>query len=226
MAKPAAREPLRRNSRANRARSLATARRELGRNPDVTLEELARAAGVVRRTPFGHFPGKEALLEALAEEAAESLRGALAAGVPSTRDESAELSLVRLAFSMWPVGDLDHVTEPHHQPAAPFPQGGVEVGQGVGQERRPVGHGETGAADAGVDDEERDHVFRVSQSGPQDRVVVHPQVRGEQGDATRTVPRSPQRVRAGSGAADSAAAAMLRAMPPKTAAWNGATPHQ
>lgn len=105
MAKPAAREPLRRNSRANRARILATARRELGRNPDVTLEELARAAGVVRRTPFGHFPGKEALLEALAEEAAESLRGAPAAGVPSTRDESAELSLARLAFSMWPVGD-------------------------------------------------------------------------------------------------------------------------
>ncbi|MCF1598907.1 TetR/AcrR family transcriptional regulator [Streptomyces muensis] len=104
MAKPVAREPLRRNSRANRARILATARRELGRNPDVTLEELARAAGVVRRTLFGHFPGREALLEALAEEAAESLRGALAAGVAAT-EESAERSLARLAFSMWPVGD-------------------------------------------------------------------------------------------------------------------------
>ncbi|MDX3044720.1 TetR/AcrR family transcriptional regulator, partial [Streptomyces caniscabiei] len=42
MSKPVAREPLRRNSRSNRARILATAREELGRNPDVTLEELAR----------------------------------------------------------------------------------------------------------------------------------------------------------------------------------------
>ncbi|GLP66470.1 hypothetical protein TUSST3_30900 [Streptomyces sp. TUS-ST3] len=72
-----AREPQRRNARSNRARILATARRELGRNPDITLEELARASGVVRRTLFGHFPGRAALLEALAEEAAESLRSAV-----------------------------------------------------------------------------------------------------------------------------------------------------
>ncbi|WP_328425638.1 TetR/AcrR family transcriptional regulator [Streptomyces sp. NBC_00443] len=105
MTKPVAREPLRRNARANRARILATARREFGRNPDVTLEELARAAGVVRRTLFGHFPGREALLEALAEEASESLRGALASGVQAVEGEPAEHSLARLAFSMWPVGD-------------------------------------------------------------------------------------------------------------------------
>lgn len=81
MTKPAAaREPLRRNSRSNRARILATARQELGRNPDVTLEELARAAGVVRRTLFGHFPGRAALLEALTEEASETLRLALVRG--------------------------------------------------------------------------------------------------------------------------------------------------
>ncbi|MFF6979210.1 helix-turn-helix domain-containing protein [Streptomyces sp. NPDC008343] len=105
MTKPVAREPLRRNARANRARILATARREFGRNPDVTLEELARAAGVVRRTLFGHFPGREALLEALAEEASESLRSALASGVQAVEGEPAERSLARLAFSMWPVGD-------------------------------------------------------------------------------------------------------------------------
>ena len=44
VSKPVAREPLRRNSRSNRARILATAREELGRNPDVTLEELAEKA--------------------------------------------------------------------------------------------------------------------------------------------------------------------------------------
>ncbi|WP_234541861.1 TetR/AcrR family transcriptional regulator [Streptomyces shenzhenensis] len=105
MSKPVAREPLRRNSRANRARILATARRELGRNPDLTLEELARAAGVVRRTLFGHFPGRAALLEALADEASGTVRSAVAAGVERAQGESVERALTRLVLSMWPVGD-------------------------------------------------------------------------------------------------------------------------
>ncbi|MGW1671745.1 TetR/AcrR family transcriptional regulator [Streptomyces sp. NPDC002324] len=103
MTKPVAREPLRRNSRSNRARILATAREELGRDPDITLEELARAAGVVRRTLFGHFPGRAALLEALAEEAAETLRTTVAAGPDPT--EPAERALAQFVFSLWPVGD-------------------------------------------------------------------------------------------------------------------------
>ncbi|USQ86333.1 TetR family transcriptional regulator [Streptomyces phaeoluteigriseus] len=103
MSKPVAREPMRRNSRSNRARILATARQELGRNPDVTLEELARASGVVRRTLFGHFPGRAALLEALAEEASEALRGAVADGVGP--EEPAEHALARFVIAIWPVGD-------------------------------------------------------------------------------------------------------------------------
>ncbi|MFF7867601.1 TetR/AcrR family transcriptional regulator [Streptomyces qaidamensis] len=103
MSKPVAREPLRRNARSNRARILATAREELGRNPDATLEELARAAGVVRRTLFGHFPGRAALLEALAEEAAETFRNAVEAGPEP--GESAERSLAWFVLRMWRVGD-------------------------------------------------------------------------------------------------------------------------
>ncbi|MFC8567284.1 TetR family transcriptional regulator [Streptomyces sp. NPDC057245] len=107
MTKPVAREPQRRNARSNRARILATARRELGRNPDTTLEELARAAGVVRRTLFGHFPGRTALLEALAEEASEALRGAMADGAERATDpaEPAERALARFTLLIWPVGD-------------------------------------------------------------------------------------------------------------------------
>lgn len=112
MTKPPARVPQRSNARSNRERILATARRELGRNPDITLEELARASGVVRRTLFGHFPGREALLEALAEEASEALRGALSADpAPSSgpeveaESESAERSFARFVLSMWTVGD-------------------------------------------------------------------------------------------------------------------------
>ncbi|MEU6185761.1 TetR family transcriptional regulator [Nocardia sp. NPDC047038] len=103
MSKPVGREPLRRNARSNRARILATAREELGRNPDVTLEELARAAGVVRRTLFGHFPGRAALLEALAEEAAETFRNAVEDGPEP--GESAERALAWFVLRMWRVGD-------------------------------------------------------------------------------------------------------------------------
>ncbi|KOY55503.1 MULTISPECIES: TetR family transcriptional regulator [unclassified Streptomyces] len=103
MSQPVGRVPQRRNARSNRARILATARQELGRNPDTTLEELARASGVVRRTLFGHFPGRAALLEALAEEAAEALQAAAAAGVKAA--DPAERALARFSLSMWPVGD-------------------------------------------------------------------------------------------------------------------------
>ncbi|MEU1054683.1 TetR/AcrR family transcriptional regulator [Streptomyces sp. NPDC005876] len=103
MSKPVVREPLRSHARSNRARILATARQELGRNPDATLEEIARAAGVVRRTVFGHFPGRAALLEALAEEASETLRGVVARQ-PGT-DETPERALARFVLDLWPVGD-------------------------------------------------------------------------------------------------------------------------
>ncbi|WLW50707.1 TetR/AcrR family transcriptional regulator [Streptomyces sp. YU58] len=103
MSKPVGREPVRRNARSNRARILATAREELGRNPDVTLEEVARAAGVVRRTVFGHFPGRAALLEALAEEAAETFRNAMEAGPEP--GESAERALAWFVLRLWRVGD-------------------------------------------------------------------------------------------------------------------------
>ena len=103
MPKPVVREPLRSNSRSNRARILATARQELGRNPDVTLEEIARAAGVVRRTLFGHFPGRAALLDALAEEASEALRGVVAREPDVV--EAPERALGRFVLSIWSVGD-------------------------------------------------------------------------------------------------------------------------
>lgn len=103
MSQSVGRVPQRRNARSNRARILATARQELGRNPDITLEELARAAGVVRRTLFGHFPGRAALLDVLAEEAAETLQAAVAVEAGVT--ESADLALARFSLSLWPVCD-------------------------------------------------------------------------------------------------------------------------
>jgi len=103
VSQPVGRVPQRRNARSNRARILATARQELGRDPDITLEELARAAGVVRRTLFGHFPGRAALLDALAEEAAEALQAAVADGAEVP--EPADRALARFTLALWPVGD-------------------------------------------------------------------------------------------------------------------------
>jgi len=97
------REPMRRNARSNRARILAAARHELGRNPDITLEEIARAAGVARRTLFGHFPGRAALVEALTEEASEALRTAMTCRPEPARTPDYELA--RLVLRIWPVGD-------------------------------------------------------------------------------------------------------------------------
>ena len=69
-----ARLPRRSHARSNHARILAAAREELSRDPDASLDEIARAAGVVRRTLYGHFPNRQALLAALAEEAAQAVR--------------------------------------------------------------------------------------------------------------------------------------------------------
>lgn len=103
MTKPVVREPQRRHARSNRARILAAARQELGRNPDVTLEEIARAAGVVRRTLHGHFPGRAALLDALADEASEALRR-VATEAPDAR-ETPQRALAWFVLAIWPVGD-------------------------------------------------------------------------------------------------------------------------
>ncbi|MGW4909096.1 TetR/AcrR family transcriptional regulator [Streptomyces sp. NPDC004270] len=50
-----------------------------GRDPDSSLGDIAEAAGVVRRAVYGHFGGRAALVEGRVEDAAESLRQALAA---------------------------------------------------------------------------------------------------------------------------------------------------
>ena len=95
--------PQRSHARTNHARILAAAREELGRDPDVSLDEIARAAGVVRRTLYGHFPNRRALVAALVEEGSRSL-GEAVASVRRQGDDPAT-ALTRVLLASWAVAD-------------------------------------------------------------------------------------------------------------------------
>src|SRR6201996_3290447 len=99
--RPAA--PQRRHARSNRARRRAAARTERSRAPDVSLEEIARAAGVPRRALYGHFPSREALIDARAAEA----KGHLEQAFTTARrpDANPATALAGLSLASWGVGD-------------------------------------------------------------------------------------------------------------------------
>src|SRR5918998_52112 len=66
---PTAQAPLRADARRNRERVLAAAREHFSENGiDVHMEQIARGAGVGVGTVYRHFPAKEDLLQALADE--------------------------------------------------------------------------------------------------------------------------------------------------------------
>ncbi|MFJ1735827.1 TetR/AcrR family transcriptional regulator [Streptomyces sp. NPDC088254] len=88
---------------ANRRRILDVALTELLRDPDASMDQIARAAGVVRRTVYGHFAGREALIGTLVEDAVQSLAAAHAAGREGI-EEPAE-ALARSVLAVWEVAD-------------------------------------------------------------------------------------------------------------------------
>jgi len=86
-----------------RNRILEAARQQLGREPDSSLGDIAVAADVSRRTVYGHFAGRSALVEGLVDDAARALRAALApVALPAT---DAVTSMARFVRTLWPVGD-------------------------------------------------------------------------------------------------------------------------
>jgi AcrR family transcriptional regulator len=88
---------------ANRRHILAVAAGELSRDPDVSMDDIARAAGVVRRTVYGHFPSREALIAGIADEAAREVTEALGRGAESTA--SPVEALVGSTMAIWEIGD-------------------------------------------------------------------------------------------------------------------------
>lgn len=88
---------------ANRRRILDVALAELLRDPDASMDQIARAAGVVRRTVYGHFPSREALISTLVDGAVEAVAAAHAAGQEGVADPAE--SLARSTLAVWEIAD-------------------------------------------------------------------------------------------------------------------------
>ncbi|MFJ8503450.1 TetR/AcrR family transcriptional regulator [Streptomyces avermitilis] len=88
---------------ANRRRILDVALAELLRDPDASMDQIARAAGVVRRTVYGHFPSREALISTLLDGAVEAVAAAHAAGREGMADPAE--SLARSTLAVWEIAD-------------------------------------------------------------------------------------------------------------------------
>ncbi|MEW2167505.1 TetR/AcrR family transcriptional regulator [Streptomyces sp. NPDC007084] len=87
----------------NRRRILDVALAELLRDPDASMDQIARAAGVVRRTVYGHFPSREALVGTLTDEAVVAVAAAHAAGREGVADPAE--SLARSTLAVWEIAD-------------------------------------------------------------------------------------------------------------------------
>ncbi|GGX42239.1 hypothetical protein GCM10010515_06550 [Streptomyces fructofermentans] len=88
---------------ANRRRILDVALAELLRDPDASMDQIARAAGVVRRTVYGHFPSREALVGALVDEAVEVVAAAHARGLEGVTGPAE--AMARSILAVWDIAD-------------------------------------------------------------------------------------------------------------------------
>lgn len=93
----------RRDAEENRDRILRAARTLLARQPAASMDDLAQAAGVVRRTVYAHFPNRDALLAGLADRCATDLLDALA--VTDRAALEPEVALADFALTVWAAGE-------------------------------------------------------------------------------------------------------------------------
>jgi AcrR family transcriptional regulator len=84
-----------------RNRILDAALEVLGQNPDAGMGEIASAAGVVRRTVYGHFPTRADLVRTLAQRAVDEITAVLTEVNASER--AAEAVWVDFIARLWPL---------------------------------------------------------------------------------------------------------------------------
>ena len=84
-----------------RNRILDVALEVLGKNPDAGMGDVATAAGVVRRTVYGHFPARTDLVRSLTERAVDEIAGVLAE--VDSPDVPADEVWVEFIARLWPL---------------------------------------------------------------------------------------------------------------------------
>ncbi|MEW2129713.1 TetR/AcrR family transcriptional regulator [Streptomyces sp. NPDC005435] len=87
----------------NRRRILDVALAELLRDPEASMDQIARAAGVVRRTVYGHFPSREALIGTLVDEAVQVLTETDACARTDVPDPAE--AVARSVLTVWEIAD-------------------------------------------------------------------------------------------------------------------------
>jgi AcrR family transcriptional regulator len=92
----------RRDAESNRGLLIEAALRALAEDPEAGLDAVARTAGLSRRTVYGHFPSREALITALAEHAGEGVAAVVRTVRGATPDgENPLTTLARLEIALW-----------------------------------------------------------------------------------------------------------------------------
>ena len=84
-----------------RKRILDVALEVLGQNPDAGMGDIASAAGVVRRTVYGHFPTRTDLVRTLAQRAVDEIAAVL--DEVNASDGAAETVWVDFIARLWPL---------------------------------------------------------------------------------------------------------------------------
>jgi AcrR family transcriptional regulator len=84
-----------------RNRILDVALEVLGQNPDAGMGEIASAAGVVRRTVYGHFPTRADLIRSLTQQAVNEVTAVLTE--VNASEGAAEAVWVDFIAGLWPL---------------------------------------------------------------------------------------------------------------------------
>jgi AcrR family transcriptional regulator len=90
-----------RSMNETRNRILDVALEALGQNPDAGMGDIATAAGVVRRTVYGHFPTRLDLVRTLAQRAVDEMTAVLTE--VNVSDNAADAVWADFIAHLWPL---------------------------------------------------------------------------------------------------------------------------